>query len=105
MFCFFRLLSEPCAQDNGLPLWRPPKEAAPDAVLDANAIHDAAADEERNRLLYVAMTRAETWLIVAGAQPGNMPELNWSYGYFVAIGVMVIIALGMVIFFKRKKWL
>ena len=23
--------------------------------------------EERNRLLYVAMTRAETWLIVAGA--------------------------------------
>ncbi len=39
------------------------------------------------------------------ASPWNMPELNWDYGYFVSIGVMVIIALGMLVFFKRKKWL
>lgn len=37
--------------------------------------------------------------------PWNMPELNWDFGYLVAIGIMVIIALGMVIYFKRKKWL
>ena len=39
------------------------------------------------------------------ASPLNMPELNWDYGYFVSIGVMVIIALGMLVFFKRKKWI
>ena len=37
--------------------------------------------------------------------PWNMPELNWDFGYLVAIGIMLIIALGMVIYFKRKKWL
>jgi magnesium transporter len=39
------------------------------------------------------------------ASPWNMPELNWDYGYFVVMGVMVIIALGMLVYFKRKKWL
>jgi len=37
--------------------------------------------------------------------PWNMPELNWDYGYLIAVGLMVIVALGMLIFFKRKKWL
>jgi LPXTG-motif cell wall-anchored protein len=27
------------------------------------------------------------------------------YGYLISIGVMALIALGMVLFFKRKKWL
>ena len=39
------------------------------------------------------------------ASPWNMPELNWDFGYLVAIGVMVISALGMLFYFKRKKWL
>lgn len=34
-----------------------------------------------------------------------MPELRWRFGYFAVWGVMVIIVLGMVIYFKRKKWL
>ncbi|MFK5998504.1 MAG: double-strand break repair helicase AddA [Rhodobacterales bacterium] len=34
--------------------------------------------QEKLRLLYVAMTRAETWLVVCGAgKPGNEPALNW----------------------------
>ncbi len=35
----------------------------------------------------------------------NMPELNWKYGYVMSIGVMVLVALVMVFYFKRKKWL
>ncbi len=35
----------------------------------------------------------------------NMPELNWALGYPAALGVMVAIAVGMVLFFKRKGWL
>ncbi|NHJ32726.1 MAG: magnesium/cobalt transporter CorA, partial [Asgard group archaeon] len=39
------------------------------------------------------------------ASPWNMPELNWGFGYISVVGVMIIIALGMIIYFKRKKWL
>jgi magnesium transporter len=39
------------------------------------------------------------------ASPWNIPELNWRYGYLSALGVMVLVALGMIIYFKRKKWL
>ena len=35
----------------------------------------------------------------------NMPELNWRYGYLFACGVMLLIALSMVLYFRRKKWL
>ncbi|HET8551567.1 MAG TPA: magnesium/cobalt transporter CorA [Gammaproteobacteria bacterium] len=34
----------------------------------------------------------------------NMPELHWHYGYFYALFVMLIIAIGMIIVFKRKRW-
>jgi magnesium transporter len=35
----------------------------------------------------------------------NMPELNWPFGYVLCLALMASIAAGMVIFFKRKKWL
>ncbi len=35
----------------------------------------------------------------------NMPELEWHYGYYVVIGVIFLIAVSMIIFFKRKHWL
>ncbi|MFY0628414.1 MAG: magnesium/cobalt transporter CorA [Reichenbachiella sp.] len=35
----------------------------------------------------------------------NMPELNHPKGYFIVIGVMLIILLGMIYFFKKRKWL
>ncbi len=33
-----------------------------------------------------------------------MPELEWKYGYFIALGVMFIISISMVLWFKRKGW-
>ena len=39
------------------------------------------------------------------ASPLNMPELNWFFGYPFALGIMVCVALGMYIFFRRKGWL
>ncbi|WP_353138214.1 magnesium/cobalt transporter CorA [Pseudopedobacter sp.] len=35
----------------------------------------------------------------------NMPELNWSYGYIIAIFLMLISSFGTIIYFKKKKWL
>jgi magnesium transporter len=34
----------------------------------------------------------------------NMPELSTRKGYFVVIGIMVVIAISQLIYFRRKKW-
>lgn len=34
----------------------------------------------------------------------NMPELDWEYGYFYVIGLMIVITLISFYIFKRKKW-
>ena len=33
-----------------------------------------------------------------------MPELKWQYSYPICMIVMLIIAIALIIFFKRKKW-
>jgi magnesium transporter len=37
--------------------------------------------------------------------PGNMPELEWPFGYVFALGLMLIAAGGMVFYFWRQGWL
>lgn len=34
-----------------------------------------------------------------------LPELQWRYGYFFVWGLMITIAVTMITYFKRKKWL
>ncbi len=34
-----------------------------------------------------------------------MPELEWKYGYLVAVALMVVVVLGLLTFFRKKKWL
>jgi magnesium transporter len=34
-----------------------------------------------------------------------MPELEWKWGYPAVLLLMVAVTLGMLIFFRRKKWL
>jgi magnesium transporter len=34
-----------------------------------------------------------------------IPELEYKYGYFVLWGVMILVFLGLLYYFKRKKWL
>lgn len=37
--------------------------------------------------------------------PLNMPELNWYYGYPTIMGIMLLLSLGMLYYFRRKKWI
>ena len=39
------------------------------------------------------------------ASPFNMPELQWKYGYFFALGLMIVSAVALYYYFKRKGWL
>ena len=41
---------------------------------------------------------------VYGMNFDNLPELHWKYGYFIVWGVMIAIVLGMLWYFKRRKW-
>ncbi|WP_416308474.1 magnesium transporter CorA family protein [Neptunicella sp. SCSIO 80796] len=34
-----------------------------------------------------------------------MPELKWKYGYFILLGVMAVVAVGLLSFFKRRRWM
>jgi magnesium transporter len=38
------------------------------------------------------------------ASPMNMPELNWRWGYPVFWAVIIAMAAGMVLYFRRKRW-
>ncbi|EBA17032.1 ATP-dependent DNA helicase, UvrD/Rep family protein [Roseobacter sp. SK209-2-6] len=51
----------------GTPLWKLPKEQMPDLLLSARNTAQEKQQNERLRLLYVALTRAEKWLIVGAA--------------------------------------
>lgn len=35
----------------------------------------------------------------------HMPELNWEYGYYYVLAGCLMVALIMMVFFKKKKWL
>lgn len=41
---------------------------------------------------------------VYGMNFKHMPELEFTYGYYVVVGLMVVVAAGMAWYFKRKKW-
>lgn len=46
--------------------------------------------------------------LIAGIYGMNfkyMPELEWRYGYPMVLIAMLVIGIGMVVYFKRKKWM
>jgi len=42
---------------------------------------------------------------IYGMNFDHMPELHWKYGYYMVWGVMVVLFIGMMVYFKRKNWL
>lgn len=46
--------------------------------------------------------------LVAGIYGMNfrfMPELEWRFGYFGALGLMVVLSVGLITYFRHQKWL
>lgn len=42
---------------------------------------------------------------IYGMNFADIPGLHWHYGYYTTLVVMVLIAIAMIIYFQRKKWL
>ena len=60
-----------------VPLFSPRKEVRCNAVHDLIGAHKANRAEEENRLLYVALTRAEDHLLVCGWETRRGPAWKW----------------------------
>jgi magnesium transporter len=39
------------------------------------------------------------------SSPMNMPELNWYWGYPASLAIMIVIAIIMLFYFRKKRWL
>lgn len=42
---------------------------------------------------------------IYGMNFDNMPELRWKYGYFLVLGVMVVVGGGLFTYFRHRKWI
>ncbi|GAB5399065.1 MAG: magnesium/cobalt transporter CorA [Aureisphaera sp.] len=42
---------------------------------------------------------------IYGMNFDNMPELHYKYGYYILLGVMVLVFFALILYFRRKKWL
>ena len=72
------------APDAGPVCWAGRKDDSPAAMRDLFDEAAAREVEERNRLLYVAMTRAESWLIVAAAGDIEKGETEGWYPHILS---------------------
>lgn len=80
-------------------------------ILDSmEALYQAESANRLNevmRVLTVISTIFMPLTFIAGIYGmnfDNMPELRWQNGYFITLGVMLVLSLGMLYYFRRKKW-
>jgi magnesium/cobalt transport protein CorA len=77
-------------------------------VLD---LYQARVANELNRFVrqltsWGAIGIAGTWIAgIYGMNFAHMPELNWTYGYAMALGMMAVVGVLFAWFFRRRGWL
>ena len=82
-----------------------------DLADSALAMHLSSVSNRMNEVMKVLSVVAAVFLPLTllagiyGMNFVNMPELQWRYGYFVVWGVMVLVALSLMVFFRKRKWL
>ena len=82
-----------------------------DMLANLEALFQAEAANRLNnvmRLLTVISTIFIPLSFIAGIYGmnfDNMPELHWHYGYFLNLGGMFISMAGMLIYFRKKRWI
>jgi magnesium transporter len=77
-------------------------------ILDLYLSNIGHKTNEIMKLLAIAATIFAPLTFLTGIWGMNfkeMPELNWAWGYPVALGLMFIMITIMVLFFKKKKWI
>ncbi len=81
-----------------------------DLVAGLQDLHLATISNTMNQVMKVLTIIATIFIpltFIAGIYGMNfefMPELKWKAGYFIIWGIMIIVGIGMGIYFKKKKW-
>ncbi|MEQ9286209.1 MAG: magnesium/cobalt transporter CorA [Cyclobacteriaceae bacterium] len=74
-------------------------------------IYFSSLSQKMNETMKVLTTVATVFIPLTfiagiyGMNFENMPELRYQNGYFMALGAMGVVFVGMLVYFKRKKWL
>jgi magnesium transporter len=82
-----------------------------DYTMQLRDLYKAHMDIKQNRIMTVLTIVTTVFMpltLIVGWYGMNfkyMPELNWVGGYPVVIVVCVLIVIGSLLFFKKKKWL
>jgi magnesium transporter len=82
-----------------------------DMVAGLQDLYLSSVSNKMNEVMKVLTIIATIFIpltFIAGIYGMNfefMPELKWKNGYFITWGIMAVVTLGMVFYFKRKKWL
>ena len=78
------------------------------SALNANLAQVGVRQNEDMRKIsaWVAIIAVPTMIAgVYGMNFENMPELEWEYGYFVVLGVMLSACVGLFVWFRKRGWL
>ena len=82
-----------------------------DYTMQLRDLYKAHLDIKQNRIMTVLTVVTSIFLpltLIAGwygMNFRNMPELEWKWGYPVVIAISIVIVLGSLVFFRKKKWL
>jgi magnesium transporter len=82
-----------------------------EVVTDLRDIHLAMVSNRMNeiiKVLTVITTILMPLTVISGIYGMNfryMPELEWRYGYFGILGVMIALTIVTAILLKRKRWM
>jgi magnesium transporter len=77
------------------------------ALQDSHMSSQSHALNQQMRLLTVITTMVMPLTLISSIYGMNftyMPELEWEYGYFMVLGLMMVMLLGMGYFFWRRRW-
>ena len=80
------------------------------ALDSASNFHFSAQSQRMNQIMktltiFSVIFMPLTFIVgVYGMNFDNMPELHTHDGYFVVWGVMIVVTIGMTIYFRRKGW-
>ncbi|HAF71444.1 MAG: Magnesium transport protein CorA [Acetothermia bacterium 64_32] len=86
-------------------------ETLRDMVTGLLDIYLTSVSNRMNEVMKVLTVIATLFMpltFIAGIYGMNfqyMPELSWRWGYFGVLGLMALLALGMLVYFRRKRWL
>lgn len=86
-------------------------ESFRDMISGMLDIYLSSISNKMNEVMKVLTIFASIFIpltFVAGIYGMNfefMPELKWHWGYFGILGVMALVGISLVVYFKRKKWL